>query len=77
MVGWFCLSISLLQVKKIEKITCVGAGYVGGPTCAMIAWKCPELKMTVVDMNQEKIDQWNSEQLPIFEVFTFIRSRIH
>ncbi|VDM92270.1 unnamed protein product, partial [Onchocerca ochengi] len=44
-----------------------GAGYVGGPTCAMIAYKCPEIRVTVVDMNAEKIKQWNSDYLPIFE----------
>ncbi|EPB77495.1 nucleotide sugar dehydrogenase [Ancylostoma ceylanicum] len=53
--------------KKVERITCVGAGYVGGPTCAMIAHKCPEIQVTVVDMNLEKIEQWNSDKLPIFE----------
>uniref|UniRef100_A0A0N5D051 UDP-glucose 6-dehydrogenase n=1 Tax=Thelazia callipaeda TaxID=103827 RepID=A0A0N5D051_THECL len=52
---------------KIEDITCVGAGYVGGPTCAVIAYKCPEIRVTVVDMNKEKIRQWNSDHLPIFE----------
>lgn len=46
----------------------MGAGYVGGPTCAMIAYKCPEIRVTVVDMNAEKIKQWNSDHLPIFEV---------
>uniref|UniRef100_A0A914DYC4 UDP-glucose 6-dehydrogenase n=1 Tax=Acrobeloides nanus TaxID=290746 RepID=A0A914DYC4_9BILA len=54
-------------VQQVEKITCVGAGYVGGPTCAMIALKCPEIKVTVVDMNKEKIQEWNSDDLPIYE----------
>ncbi|KAI1717366.1 UDP-glucose/GDP-mannose dehydrogenase family, NAD binding domain-containing protein [Ditylenchus destructor] len=53
--------------QKVKKIACVGAGYVGGPTCAMIAYKCPHLEVTIVDMNSEKIGQWNSEKLPIFE----------
>ncbi|MCP9260336.1 UDP-glucose 6-dehydrogenase [Dirofilaria immitis] len=53
--------------QQIENIACIGAGYVGGPTCAMIAYKCPEICVTVVDMNAEKIEQWNSDQLPIFE----------
>ncbi|KAH7724855.1 UDP-glucose 6-dehydrogenase [Aphelenchoides avenae] len=52
---------------KVEKIACVGAGYVGGPTCAMIAHKCPTIRVTVVDMNTEKIAQWNSDKLPIYE----------
>uniref|UniRef100_A0A915PFE3 UDP-glucose 6-dehydrogenase n=1 Tax=Setaria digitata TaxID=48799 RepID=A0A915PFE3_9BILA len=57
----------LAGFNEIEDIACVGAGYVGGPTCAMIAYKCPEVRVTVVDMNAEKIKQWNSDHLPIFE----------
>ncbi|CAI5437610.1 unnamed protein product [Caenorhabditis angaria] len=53
--------------RKVEKIVCVGAGYVGGPTCAMIAHKCPNITVTVVDMNTEKIAEWNSDKLPIYE----------
>jgi UDPglucose 6-dehydrogenase len=49
------------------KICCIGAGYVGGPTMAVISHKCPDVKVTVVDINQSRIDQWNSDQLPIFE----------
>lgn len=49
------------------KICCVGAGYVGGPTMAMIAHKCPQIEVTVVDYNAERIDAWNSDTLPIFE----------
>ena len=48
-------------------ICCIGAGYVGGPTMAVIAHKCPHVKLTVVDINQSRIDQWNSDELPIFE----------
>jgi len=50
-----------------RKILCIGAGYVGGPTMAVIALKCPEYKVTIVDINEEKIRKWNSEQLPIYE----------
>lgn len=50
-----------------KKILCIGAGYVGGPTMAMIALKCPQYKVTVVDINKDRIDQWNSEVLPIYE----------
>ncbi|KAI6180327.1 UDP-glucose 6-dehydrogenase [Aphelenchoides besseyi] len=53
--------------KKVQHITCVGAGYVGGPTCAMISHKCPDITVTVVDMNEAKIAEWNSDDLPIFE----------
>ena len=50
-----------------KKILCIGAGYVGGPTMAMIASKCPLYKVTVVDISKEKIRQWNSAVLPIYE----------
>lgn len=49
------------------EICCIGAGYVGGPTMAVIAQKCPHVKVTVVDINQERIDAWNSDQLPVYE----------
>jgi UDPglucose 6-dehydrogenase len=48
-------------------ILCIGAGYVGGPTMAMIARKCPEVKVTVVDINADRIAQWQSGTLPIYE----------
>ncbi len=50
-----------------RKVLCIGAGYVGGPTMAVIANKCPEYKVTVVDINQARIDAWNSSTLPIYE----------
>ena len=49
------------------KICCIGAGYVGGPTMAMIALKAPNIEVRVVDMNRARIDAWNSETLPIYE----------
>ena len=49
------------------KICCIGAGYVGGPTMAMIAQKCPEITVSVVDLNEERIQAWNSDELPIYE----------
>ena len=55
---------------KIEKICCIGAGYVGGPTMAVIAAKNPNIKVTVVDLNEERIAAWNDDDLnnlPIFE----------
>ncbi|KAF8513717.1 UDP-glucose dehydrogenase [Hysterangium stoloniferum] len=54
---------------KVEKICCIGAGYVGGPTCAVVALKCPDITVTIVDLNQARIDAWNSPnfQLPIYE----------
>ena len=48
-------------------ICCIGAGYVGGPTMAMIALKAPGIRVTVVDMNAARIAAWNSGTLPIYE----------
>ncbi len=50
-----------------KKILCIGAGYVGGPTMAMIAFKCPKYKVTVVDINEQRIKEWQSDDLPIYE----------
>jgi UDPglucose 6-dehydrogenase len=50
-----------------KHILCIGAGYVGGPTMAVIANKCPQYKVTVVDINPERIAEWNSDVLPIYE----------
>ncbi|OXA74405.1 UDP-glucose 6-dehydrogenase [Flavobacterium aquidurense] len=55
---------------KITKICCIGAGYVGGPTMAVIAKKCPHIQVTVVDLNTERIAAWNDENvanIPIYE----------
>ncbi len=55
---------------KIKKICCIGAGYVGGPTMAVIAKQCPEVNVTIVDINEDRIASWNSndfDKLPIFE----------
>ena len=49
------------------KICCLGAGYVGGPTMAMIAHKCPHITVTVADINEARITAWNSDELPVFE----------
>ena len=58
------------MVKTPKNICCIGAGYVGGPTMSVIANKCPQLIVNVVDINSERIKAWNStdlERLPIFE----------
>ena len=54
---------------EIKNICCIGAGYVGGPTMAVIALKCPHINVTVVDTNPEKIIAWNGhlENLPVYE----------
>ncbi|KAG6405868.1 hypothetical protein SASPL_133462 [Salvia splendens] len=49
------------------KICCIGAGYVGGPTMAVIAYKCPNIQVAVVDISVPRISAWNSDQLPIYE----------
>ena len=49
------------------KICCIGAGYVGGPTMAMIANKCSDATVTVVDLNESRIADWNSDKLPVYE----------
>ncbi len=51
----------------MANILCIGAGYVGGPTMAVIAKHCPEHRVVVVDINEARIATWNSEQLPIYE----------
>ena len=48
-------------------ICCLGAGYVGGPTMAMIAAKCPDVRVTVCDPNEQRIAAWNSDTLPVYE----------
>ena len=51
----------------MKNILCIGAGYVGGPTMAVIADRCPDIKVTVVDINERRIAAWNSDELPIYE----------
>ncbi|OMP31802.1 MULTISPECIES: UDP-glucose 6-dehydrogenase [Mangrovimonas] len=54
----------------IKNICCIGAGYVGGPTMAVIAQKNPNVKVTVVDLNKARIAAWNDEdlsKLPVYE----------
>ena len=61
------MSIGYLEVKNI---CCIGAGYVGGPTMSVIASKCPDITINVVDLNEDRISKWNSEDLkdlPVFE----------
>ncbi|OEY73961.1 UDP-glucose 6-dehydrogenase [Salegentibacter salarius] len=57
-------------MTRIKNICCIGAGYVGGPTMAVIAQKCPEINVTVVDINEQRIAAWNDEDvenIPIYE----------
>ena len=55
---------------QIKNICCIGAGYVVGPTMAVIADKCPHIQVNVVDLNEDRIQKWNHknpDQLPVFE----------
>jgi UDPglucose 6-dehydrogenase len=54
-------------MTKIKNICCIGAGYVGGPTMAVIAQKCPDIKVTVVDINADRIAAWQTDKLPVYE----------
>jgi len=51
----------------MKTITCIGAGYIGGPTMAMIAAHRPDYKVNVLDINPNRIRDWNSNELPIYE----------
>jgi UDPglucose 6-dehydrogenase len=55
------------MVNLMTNILCIGAGYVGGPTMAVIAKQCPEHRIVVVDIDEKKIAAWQSDQLPIYE----------
>ena len=61
------IDIRMNENKFAKKIVCVGAGYVGGPTMVVIANKCPDYKVTVVDISEKRINAWNSDELPIYE----------
>ena len=56
-----------MVLSHFMKVCCIGAGYVGGPTMAIIAQKCPHIEVTVVDINEDRIAEWNSDQLPVYE----------
>jgi UDPglucose 6-dehydrogenase len=50
-----------------KNILCIGAGYVGVPSMAMIAYKCPDCRVTVADIDYSRINAWDSSALPIYE----------
>ena len=57
-----------MSKQEFEKnILCIGAGYVGGPTMAVIALKCPRYRVTLVDINADRIAAWQTDDLPIYE----------
>ena len=58
------------MLLNIKNICCIGAGFVGGPTMAVMASKCPDIVFHVIDINEKRIEAWNNEdlsKLPIFE----------
>ena len=62
--------MNIINTRNIKNVCCIGAGYVGGPTMAVIASNCPDLRINVVDINVERIKAWNIDdlsQLPVFE----------
>ena len=59
-----------MNQKDIKNICCIGAGYVGGPTMAVIASHCTDIKVNIVDINEKRISSWNNSdlsQLPVYE----------
>ena len=64
------MTLEIKSKKVISSICCIGAGYVGGPTMSVIAQKNPHIKVTVVDLNEQRIADWNDTdltKLPIYE----------
>ena len=63
------MAVKKINKMQIKNICCIGAGYVGGPTMAVIALKCPHINVTVVDANPDKIKAWNGplDELPVYE----------
>ena len=59
--------MSAFPFTSVKKICCMGAGYVGGPTMAVIAFNCPDIKVTVCDLSEKQIAAWNGDELPIYE----------
>lgn len=67
-IGFFIQTMADPNQSPVMRVCCIGAGYVGGPTCSVMALKCPDITVTVVDKSLERISQWNSDKLPIYEV---------
>ena len=61
------MPLAVATTNRVTNICCLGAGYVGGPTCAVIADRCPHITVNVVDLNEARIKAWNEGPLPIHE----------
>ncbi|KAJ2280080.1 hypothetical protein EV176_001198 [Coemansia sp. RSA 451] len=59
--------VSIDAEHTVTHVCCIGAGYVGGPTSAVMAHKCPNIQFTVVDTDAKRIHAWNSDRLPVYE----------
>ncbi|KAK4126791.1 nucleotide sugar dehydrogenase [Parathielavia appendiculata] len=59
--------VAAAQAPLVRNICCVGAGFVGGPTAAVIALHNPQIRVTVVDRDEKRIRRWNSRHPPIYE----------
>ena len=57
------------MTTEIKNICCIGAGFVGGPTMSVIADKCPNLNINVVDKNSKRIELWNSSNLDLLPIY--------
>ena len=51
------------------RICCIGAGYVGGPSMVVIADKCPHIQIEVVDLDDERISNWNNKDLNLLPIY--------
>ena len=60
-------NLNMTRMPMIKRITCLGSGYVGGPTSAVTAFKTLDIEVTVVDVNADRIVAWQSDTLPIYE----------
>ncbi|MEN9877155.1 MAG: UDP-glucose 6-dehydrogenase [Cyanobacteriota bacterium] len=58
-----------MALPPVQTICCIGAGYVGGPTMAVIADRCPQIQVTVVDLNAARIAAWNDPDLSVLPVY--------
>ena len=59
----------MAEFYPVKKICCIGAGYVGGPTMSVIADKCPNINVNVVDKNSERIALWNNSNLDLLPIY--------
>ena len=64
--------MNLIMIYSIKNICCIGVGYEGGPTMAVMAIKCPDLIFNVVDINKERIAAWNSKDLSKIPIFSLV-----